>query len=242
MRVSLFATCLADTLFPGVARSTVEVIERLGHEVEFPAEQTCCGQMHANSGYEAQATELARRFVRVFGERDAIVSPSASCVGSVRHQYKRLAVASGDQGLVEEVELLSARVFEFTEFIVDELGLTDVGASFPHRVTYHPTCHSTRMLGIGDRPLRLLNEVRGLDLVDLPEQDQCCGFGGTFAVKNSETSSAMLADKISAIESTGAEYCVAADASCLMQIGGGLTRADTPVKTLHLAQILGHAE
>ncbi len=168
MRAALFITCLGDTLFPGTGRAVVEVLERLGHEVDFPEEQTCCGQMHANSGYQLEAVPLVRRFVDAFGDAEVVVSPSASCVGMVREQYADIARLGGDPGLEREVRALVPRVVELSEFIVDRLGLEDVGASFPHTVTYHPTCHSARLLHVGDRPLRLLSAVRGLELVDLP--------------------------------------------------------------------------
>ena len=244
MRVALFITCLNDTLFPEAGKATVTVLERLGHEVVFPEEQTCCGQMHANTGYRREALPLVRRFVRAFGESgaDAVVGPSASCVGMVHDQYRTLALMTGDQGLVGAVDELAPRVFELSQFLVGELGVDDVGAYFPHRVTYHPTCHSLRLLRVGDAPLRLLRAVRGIDLVELPEADSCCGFGGTFAVKNADTSTAMLTDKVRAVLDTGAEVCAAADSSCLMHIGGGLTRQRTGVRTLHLAQILAATE
>jgi L-lactate dehydrogenase complex protein LldE len=222
VRIALFVTCLGDTLFPEAPKATVAVLERLGHDVVFPREQTCCGQLHSNSGYREEALALARRFARIFDGFDAVVSPSSSCVGAVR-------------------ELLGAdapRVFELSEFLVRQLGMEDVGASFPHRVTYHPTCHSLRVTKVGDAPLRLLRAVRGLDLVELPEATECCGFGGTFAVKNAETSTAMLDDKCRAVVSTGAEVCTAVDGSCLMQIGGGLSRRRAGVRTMHLAEIL----
>jgi L-lactate dehydrogenase complex protein LldE len=229
MRVALFITCFNDTLFPATGRAVVEVLERLGHEVVFPEEQTCCGQMHANSGYQREAAPLARRFARVFGDFDAVVSPSASCVGMVREQYPRIAPEAADVAL---------RVHEFSEFLVDVLGVEDVGAVFPHRVTYHPTCHSLRLLRVGDRPLRLLRAVRGIDLVELGDREECCGFGGTFAVKNADTSMAMLTDKLRHVLDTQAEVCVSADNSCLMHIGGALRRQRAGVRTMHLAEVL----
>jgi L-lactate dehydrogenase complex protein LldE len=238
VRVALFITCFNDTLFPRTGRAVVELLERLGHEVEFPEAQTCCGQMHANSGYEREAIPLARRFVDTFGDAETVVSPSASCVAMVRHQYPRLAELGGDPVLAREAEAVGARVLELSELLVDRLGLEDVGAVFPHRVTFHPTCHSARLLGVGERPLRLLRAVRGIELVDLPEADECCGFGGTFAVKNAEVSSAMLSDKVRSVLDTRAEVCVAADNSCLMHIGGGLSRGRTGVRTAHLAEVL----
>jgi L-lactate dehydrogenase complex protein LldE len=222
VRVGLFVTCLGDTLFPEAPQAVLRVLERLGHEVEFPSEQTCCGQLHANSGYHDQASALAQRFERIFEGFDAVVSPSSSCVGMIREYRPELA----------------PRVFEFSEFLVSHLGVEDVGAYFPHRVTYHPTCHSLRVTKVGDAPLRLLRAVRGLELIELPEATECCGFGGTFAVKNAETSTAMLADKCNAVLSTGAEVCTAVDNSCLMQIGGGLARRRGGVRTMHLAEIL----
>jgi L-lactate dehydrogenase complex protein LldE len=244
MRVALFITCLNDTLFPDAGRATVTVLERLGHEVVFPEEQTCCGQMHANTGYRKDALPLVRRFVRAFAEADAdaIVSPSGSCVAMVRDQYRSFASEAGDSGLGEAVDPLARRVFELSEFVVGELGVEDVGAYFPHRVTYHPTCHSLRVLRVGDAPVRLLRAVRGIDLVELAEAESCCGFGGTFAVKNADTSTAMLSDKLRAVLDTGAEVCTADDSSCLMHIGGGLARQRAGVRTMHLAEILASSE
>ncbi|MEG3632699.1 (Fe-S)-binding protein [Micromonospora palythoicola] len=242
MRIALFVTCLADTLFPAAAKATVRLLERLGHEVVFPDGQTCCGQMHVNTGYQAQAVPLVRRHVRTFDPYDVIVAPSGSCVGSVRHQHAMVARRAGDVRLASRAESVAARTFELSELLVDVLGVTDVGAFFPHRVTYHPTCHSLRMLRVADRPVRLLREVRGLDLVELPAAEQCCGFGGTFAVKNADTSTAMLADKMRHVLATGAEVCTAGDPSCLMHIGGGLSRAGAGVRTVHLAEILASTE
>jgi L-lactate dehydrogenase complex protein LldE len=242
MRASLFITCFNDTLFPEAGKATVRLLRRLGVEVDFPREQTCCGQMHFNTGYVDEAIPLVRRFVSVFGDREVVVAPSASCVGMVRDFYRQAAAKSGDPGLVEAVEALRPRVLELSELLVDRLGVEDVGAYFPHRVTYHPTCHSLRVLHVGDRPLRLLRAVRGIDLVELPEAEECCGFGGTFAVKNADTSSAMLTDKVRTVLDTGAEVCAAADNSCLMHIGGALSRQRAGVRTIHLAEILAATE
>ena len=242
MRAALFITCFNDTLFPETGRATVEVLERLGVEVDFPLEQTCCGQMHFNTGYQREAVPLVRRFVRVFKDYEAVVSPSGSCVGMVRELYPMAAELIGDKRLLYEVEELAPKVFEFSEFLVQKLGVTDVGAYYPHRVTYHPTCHSLRMLEVGDAPVRLLGNVRGIDLVDLPEAQECCGFGGTFAVKNADTSVAILSDKLRRVLDTEAEVCTAGDNSCLMHIGGGLKRLRAGVKTVHLAEILASTE
>jgi L-lactate dehydrogenase complex protein LldE len=238
LRASLFITCFNDTLFPATGIAVVHLLERLGHEVDFPEEQTCCGQMHLNSGYADEALPLLRRFVRTFADAEVVVSPSASCVGMVRDQYPKLAEQANDPALAREVEALRPRVLELTELLVDRLGLTDVGAHYPHRVTYHPTCHGLRGLELGDRPLALLRAVRGIDLVELPQATECCGFGGTFAVKNADTSAAMLEDKLRAIEETGATVCTAGDNSCLMQIGGGLRKRRAGTRAVHLAEIL----
>src|SRR5919108_6632883 len=179
VRLALFVTCFNDTLFPQTGRAVVKLLERLGCEVDFPFEQTCCGQMHMNSGYTREGLALARRFARVFSDAEVVVTPSASCAGMLRHQL-------GEDG---------PRVYELSEFVVDRLGVEDVGAYYPHRVTYHPTCHSLRELRLGDRPLRLLRAVRGIELVELPQATECCGFGGTFAVKDAGGASARLADK-----------------------------------------------
>jgi L-lactate dehydrogenase complex protein LldE len=242
VRIALFVTCLADTMFPEVAKATVRLLERLGHEVVFPQGQTCCGQMHVNTGYQEQAVPLVRRHVRTFDPYDVIVAPSGSCVGSVRHQHAAVARRAGDVRLASRAESVAGRTYELSELLVDVLGVTDVGAFYPHRVTYHPTCHSLRMLRVGDRPVRLLREVRGLELVELPAAEQCCGFGGTFAVKNADTSTAMLADKMRHVLATGADVCAAGDSSCLMHIGGGLSRLRTGVRTVHLAEILASTE
>jgi L-lactate dehydrogenase complex protein LldE len=242
VRIALFITCLGDTLFPDVGRATVALLERLGHTVDFPPSQTCCGQMHVNTGYQRDALGLIRNHVDTFEPFDVVVAPSGSCVGSVRHQHAAVAREAGDVELAARAEAVAARTYELSELLVDVLGIEDVGASYPHRVTYHPTCHSLRMLRVGDKPLRLLKNVRGIDLVELPDSDQCCGFGGTFALKNSDTSTAMLADKMGAVLTTGAEVCTAGDSSCLMHIGGGLSRLRTGVRTVHLAEILASTD
>jgi L-lactate dehydrogenase complex protein LldE len=240
VRVGLFVTCVTDTLFPEAGRATVELLERLGHEVVFDPEQTCCGQMHGNSGYEPEATTLMERFLRVFGDArlDAVVAPSGSCVAMVREQYPRLAGKTGSAELVSQVEAIAARTYELSEFLVRKLGIDDVGAYYPHRVVYHPSCHGLRMLQLGDAPVRLLRKVQALELVEMPEAESCCGFGGTFAIKNADTSAAMLTDKIRAVLDTEAEVCTAVDSSCLLHIGGGLSRQRSGVRTVHLAEIL----
>jgi L-lactate dehydrogenase complex protein LldE len=224
MRVALFVTCLGDAVRPEVGKATVTILERLGHRVVFPAGQTCCGQMHLNAGYRADGERLSARFVELFDGFEVVVSPSSSCVGTMRERHPELR----------------GRLFELSELLVQRLNTCDVGAVFRHRVAYHPTCHSLRVTCVGDAPLRLLGAVEGLELVELPQARECCGFGGTFAVKNSDTSTAMAIDKCAAIVSSGADVVTALDSSCLLQIGGRLSREGAEVRALHLAEILAH--
>jgi L-lactate dehydrogenase complex protein LldE len=242
VRVSLFITCFNDTLFPQTGKAVVKVLERLGCEVGFDERQTCCGQMHHNSGYSREATALVRRFVDIYREAEMVVVPSTSCTAMITGQYPRLARQARDEGLARAVEAIAPRVHEFTTFITDVLGREDVGAYYPHRVTYHASCNSLRALNVGDRPMRLLRAVKGIDLVELARKEECCGFGGTFAIKNAETSTAMLTDKLRDVLDTRAEVCTAGDNSCLMHIGGGLSRGRTGVRAVHLAEILASTE
>ena len=242
MRVALMVTCINDALFPETGKAVVTVLRRLGVEVDFPEQQTCCSQPMVNTGYLDEAVPVVRTFVRAFEGYDAVVAPSGSCAGCARHQHGIVARRSGDPGLQRAVAEVSPRVHELSEFLVDVLGVTDVGASFPHRDTYHPTCHSLRMLGVGDRPLQLLRAVAGIDLVELPAAQECCGFGGTFAVKNLDTSVAMGSDKVRRVLETGAEVLVAGDNSCLMHVGGLLSRQRAGVRVLHLAEVLAATE
>jgi L-lactate dehydrogenase complex protein LldE len=242
MRIGLFVTCLTDTLFPDTGKAVVAVLERLGHRVEFPAGQACCGQMHFNTGYRREALPMARGLVAALRGFEAVVTPSASCASMVREYVPVLAAEAGDAALAAAVAEVAPRTWELSAFLADVLGVTDVGAYFPHRVTYHPSCHSLRMLRVGDAPLRLLRAVRGLELAELPDAGDCCGFGGTFAVKNADVSAAICADKVAAIRATGAEVVCAADNSCLMHIGGALRRQRCGVTTMHLAEILARTE
>jgi L-lactate dehydrogenase complex protein LldE len=242
LRVALFATCFNDTMWPDTPKATVRLLDRLGCRVEFPMEQACCGQVLTNTGYGRDAVPMVQRFADVFEGYDAVVAPSGSCVGSVREQHATIARQAGEDRLLERVERVTPKVYELSEFLVDVLGVTDVGAYFPHRVTYHPTCHSLRMLRVGDKPLQLLRAVRGIELVDLPGDTECCGFGGTFAMKNADVSVAMGADKCRNVCSTGAEVVVASDNSCLAQIGGMLDRQRSGVRQMHLAEILASTE
>ncbi|GGJ42649.1 (Fe-S)-binding protein [Deinococcus roseus] len=242
MKVDLFITCLNDALFAQTGRATVQLLRRLGQEVRFNASQTCCGQMHFNTGYQSDALVLIRKFVEDFKDSEVIVAPSGSCVAMIRDLYPRAAEWAGDHALHEATLKLAEKTFELSEFIVNVLKIEDVGAYYPHKVTYHPTCHAVRVLRVGEAPLKLLRNVKGLELLELPQKDQCCGFGGTFAVKNAETSTAMLSDKASSIMQTRAEICTAGDNSCLLHIGGGLSRMQSGTRTVHYAEILASVE
>ncbi|NLU68760.1 (Fe-S)-binding protein [Streptomyces sp. HNM0574] len=230
MRVALFVTCVNDTLYPRTGQAVVTLLERLGVQVDFPQEQSCCGQPQFNTGYRTEAEPLARRYAETFRAYDYVIVPSGSCAAMVRDQYPRI----DGPGTADAV----ARTYELTEFLVDVLGVEDVGAYYPHTVTYHPTCHGLRMLGLGERPHRLLEHVEGLRLKPLEGQEECCGFGGTFAVKNPAVSAAMGADKARHIEETDAEAVCTVDNSCLMHIGGTLARRGSAVRPVHIAEIL----
>lgn len=229
VRVALFVTCLADTLYPEAGRATVTLLERLGVAVAFPWAQTCCGQLHRNAGYPDVAAQLATRFVDVFAGFEWIVAPSGSCAAHVREHVPELT---------RDPDGVASRTLELSEFLVDRLGVADVGSTFDGALTYHPTCHSLRGLRLGDRPESLLRAVPGAELRPLAEAAECCGFGGTFAVRNAHVSAAMLADKLRRVEETGADAVCACDASCLLQLRGGLERRQSPVRALHLAEVL----
>jgi len=236
-RVQLFITCLAEQFFPGVLKRMVTLLERLGAQVDFPEEQTCCGQPFFNSGHWNEARKMARRWLDVFGRTEGvIVSPSGSCVDMVRHHYPQLLPpGTPEHRMAEEA---AARTFEFTQFLVRELKITNVGACFPHKVTYHASCHLLRGLGVREEPKILLRNVKGLELVPLPGEETCCGFGGVFSVIYPEVSRAMMEAKLRAIEESGAEVVVACDAGCLMNIAGGLEQTRSRVKAMHLIEVL----
>jgi len=238
VKISLFITCYNDTLFPETGKAVVRVLERLGHEVKFREAQTCCGQMHYNSGYPKEALPLMRNFLAVFEDAEIVCIPSSSCVAMMRDHYPAMASKTNDPQMVRKIEAILPRVFEFTELLVDKLGVTDVGAFFPHSVTLHPSCHSVRSLRLGDRPAKLLQQVQGIQLLGLSDADQCCGFGGTFAIKNPDVSAAMLSEKVHCVLDTGAEICTAVDNSCLMHIDGALSRIRAGMRCVHLAEIL----
>ncbi len=242
MKVDIFPTCINDALFPRTGQAMVALLERLGHDVRFNPNQTCCGQMHLNTGYRQDAAALAHKFVSDYEDADVIVTPSGSCAAMIRELYPEVAQWTGDHALAKAVSDVSPRVYELSEFLVNRLGITDVGAYYPHRVTYHPTCHAMRSLRVGDAPLKLLQQVRGMTLLPLEGAEECCGFGGTFSIKNPDVSTAMLADKVQHIIATGAESCTAGDNSCLMHIGGGLHRLRSGTRTVHLAHILASTQ
>jgi L-lactate dehydrogenase complex protein LldE len=236
MRVSLFVTCLVDQLWPAVGVGAVEVLRRVGCSVEFDERVACCGQPAFNTGYRAEARSLAERFIETSesGGSDAIVCPSGSCTAMVHH-YEDLFE---DAGWRARARAVAERTHELSAFLVNRLGVEDVGASFAGRLTWHDACHGLRELGIQSEPRRLLRHVRGAELVELPDAEACCGFGGTFAVKYPEISVAILDRKVAAIERAGVDAVVSLDASCLMQIGGRLSRLGSPVRAMHLAEVL----
>jgi L-lactate dehydrogenase complex protein LldE len=244
MRIALFATCIVDAMYPRVALATVRVLERLGHEVVFPPGQGCCSQMHVNSGYFADAVPVVRNHVEAFSaaDYDVAVAPSGSCVASLGHQQPMIARAGGDEDLARAAEAVAGTTYELSQLLVDVLGVTDaagqLGSWFPHRVTYHPSCHGMRLLRLGDRQKDLVRSVAGLEFVELPDAEECCGFGGTFSFKVPEVSAAMAEEKIGNIVTTGAELCTGGDASCLMHLGGAMARRGTGVGTVHFAEIL----
>lgn len=250
MRIALFATCIVDAMHPRVALATVDVLERLGHEVVFPAGQGCCAQMHVNSGYLDDALPVVRNHVRTFTEADydVAVAPSGSCVASLRHQQPMVARTAGDEGLARDAEAVAGRTHELAQLLTDVLGVHDaaaqLGSWFPHAVTYHPSCHGMRLLRLGDRQRDLVRSVAGIDFRELPDADECCGFGGTFALKNSDVSGAMAEEKIGNVVATGAGVLTGGDASCLLHLGGALHRRGNttpdgrPVRTVHFAEIL----
>ncbi|WP_165241800.1 (Fe-S)-binding protein [Corynebacterium lizhenjunii] len=240
MRIALFSTCIGDTLFPDAHKATALILARLGHEVVFPPEQTCCGQMHINTGYQKESLGMIRTYAEAFADPsiDYVIAASGSCVGAVREQHVQLAQRHGKPADVAGAQQAAAKTYDLPEFLVDIAGVTNVGAFFPHRVTYHSSCHGLRFLKLGDRPYQLLEQVEGIDLVPLANVEECCGFGGTFSLKNPEVSQAMVADKARHVKDTQAEYLTGGDSSCLMNIAGALARQRTGIRAVHLAEIL----
>ena len=237
-RVSLFVTCLVDQFYPEVGEATVRLLRHLGVDVDFPPNQTCCGQVALNGGYRSLATTVARRFVEVFRDSEAIVAPSGSCVATIHTHYGDLLRDYPE--LATEVASLQARTYELSQYLVDVLGVDDVGARLPTpvRATYHDCCHALRELGVQEQPRKLLSAVEGLELAEMKDSTACCGFGGTFAVKYADISTAILREKLHNVEDTGAEVLTAVDSSCLMHMGGALRREGARTRPMHLAELL----
>ncbi|QAY65517.1 (Fe-S)-binding protein [Paenibacillus protaetiae] len=235
MKVSLFITCLSDAIYPRVGEAMARLLARYGVELHFPKIQTCCGQPAFNSGYWDEARTSARTILDAFEDSDFVIAPSGSCTGMIHHYPK---LFEQDPVNLARAQRLQEKAYEFTQFLVQVLGVEDVGASFPHKVTYHPSCHGSRILGIKDEPMTLMKHVEGLELVPLPYAEDCCGFGGTFAVKMSDISGAMVTEKADHVLESEAEVLVGLDMGCLMNIGGNLRYRNKPVKVMHLAELL----
>ncbi|WP_127530094.1 (Fe-S)-binding protein [Paenibacillus kobensis] len=235
MKVSLFITCLSDAFYPNVGESMVRLLARYGVRLDFPPVQTCCGQPAYNSGYWDDARKTAATIIEAFDESDFVISPSGSCTGMIHHYPK---LFEHDPVMRVKAEQLQAKSYEFTQFLVHVLGVTDVGATFPHKVTYHPSCHGSRLLGVKDEPLALMQQVKDMELVPLPFAEDCCGFGGTFAVKMANISGAMVTEKADHVLESEAEVLVGLDMACLMNIAGNLRYRNKPVRVMHLAELL----
>lgn len=235
MKVSLFITCLSDALYPRVGEAMVRLLAKYGVSLVFPTVQTCCGQPAFNSGYWKEARESAKTILDAFEDSDFVISPSGSCTGMIHHYPK---LFEDDPAMLKRADKLQSKSFEFSQFLVQVLGVTDVGAAFPHKVTYHPSCHGSRILGVKDEPLALIQNVKGLELVPLPFAEDCCGFGGTFAVKMADISGAMVTEKVDHVLETEAEVLVGLDMACLLNIAGNLRYRNEPVRVMHLAELL----
>lgn len=236
LKVSLFITCLVDVFFPQVGESMVKVLRKFGVDVDFPEDQTCCGQPAFNSGFRDDTRKLAERFISIFDGNGFIVSPSGSCTSMVKVFYKELF--RNDPETLKKVKGISSRTFEFTDFLVNVLKVEDVGAVYSGKVTYHDSCHLLRELGIQDEPRRLIRSVKGVELVEMNMNDVCCGFGGTFSIKMPEVSVSILDEKIKSIVESGADTVISTDMGCLMHIGGAISRRKIPVKVMHIAELL----
>ncbi|KEO76078.1 MULTISPECIES: (Fe-S)-binding protein [Paenibacillus] len=235
MKVSLFITCLSDAIYPKVGEAMARLLSRYGVQLDFPKVQTCCGQPSYNSGYWDETRVAAKTILKAFNDSDFVVSPSGSCTYMIHH-YPELF--KDEPEWLDSARRLEQKTYEFTQFMVQVLGVTDVGASFPHTVTYHPSCHGTRLLGVKEEPMKMLGSVKGLQLVPLPFAEDCCGFGGTFAVKMPDISGAMVTEKVDHIRETEAEVLVGLDMACLMNIAGNLRYREEPVRVMHLAELL----
>jgi len=235
MKVSLFITCLSDAIYPRVGEAMLRLLAKYGVRLDFPTVQTCCGQPAFNSGYWDAARESAKTILQAFEDSDFVISPSGSCTGMIHHYPK---LFENDPAMRRKAEELKAKSYEFTQFLVNVLGVTDVGATFPHKVTYHPSCHGSRLLGVKDEPMELMKNVKGLEFVPLPYAEDCCGFGGTFAVKMADISGAMVSEKVDHVKETEAEVLVGLDMACLMNIAGHLRYRGESVRVMHLAELL----
>ncbi|MUT66818.1 (Fe-S)-binding protein [Paenibacillus sp. NEAU-GSW1] len=235
MKVSLFITCLSDAIYPKVGEAMVRLLARYGVQLDFPNVQTCCGQPAFNSGYWKEARATAATILDAFEDSDFVISPSGSCTGMIHHYPK---LFEDDPVMLARAEKLQRKSYEFTQFLVQVLGVTDVGAKFPHKVTYHPSCHGTRLLGVKEEPMELMRNVKGLEFVPLPYAEDCCGFGGTFAVKMADISGAMVTEKVDHVLETEAEVLVGLDMACMMNIAGNLRYRNEPVRVMHLAELL----
>lgn len=234
--VTLFIQCIVDTIFPEVAEAMVAVLKRCNVSLSCPTDQTCCGQPAFNSGHRNVARDAARKFIQLFEDAECIVSPSGSCVNMIRHHYPELF--KDEPEMQQRAIKVGQKTYEFTEFLVDVLGVEELGSRYPHKVTYHASCHLNRFLGVDRQPRTLLANIDGMELIEMQSADRCCGFGGTFAVKYSEISEAILQEKVDNILATGAEVVTGCDMGCLMNIQGMLTRMESPVKVKHIAQLL----
>jgi L-lactate dehydrogenase complex protein LldE len=236
MKVSLFVTCLVDGLYPKVAEAMTKILARYGIKLDFPEVQTCCGQPAFNSGYWDEARDGAITLLDAFEDSDFVVSPSGSCVGMIHHHYPKLF--EDDPVLLDRANRLAEKSYEFSQFLVNVLGVKDLGAYFPHKVTYHPSCHGTRILGVKEEPLLLLENVKGIELIPLPNAEDCCGFGGTFCVKMSDISGAMVQEKMEHVVESEAEVLVGMDMGCLMNIGGRMMHEGKKVRVMHIIELL----
>ena len=235
MKVALFATCLVDMFQTNVGKATVELLEHLGCEVELPEAQVCCGQPAYNSGYVNESKEAMKKMIAIFQHADYVVSPSGSCATMFK-EYPH--ILKDEPVWKEKAEQLAAKTYELTQFIVDVLQVEDVGATLDAKVTYHTSCHMTRLLGVKEAPIKLLENVKNLEYIPLPNAQNCCGFGGTFSVKMGDISKQMVDEKIQHIEETEADIIIGSDAGCLMNIGGRINRVGHPVKVMHIAEVL----
>ena len=238
MKIALFIPCLNEHLFPEPALSMAKIFDHLGHSVEYVENQTCCGQPAFNSGYRKQVVPLAERFIELFKDKECIVSPSGSCTAMVRKFYQELDIRDELKPALDD---LCGKMFEFTEFLVDVLKVTDLGGRFDHKVTYHDSCHLNRELGIHEQPRQLIRGIKDIDFVEMEKPDICCGFGGTFSYKHKDVSIAMVERKCRYIDESEAEYCIGADSSCLMNIEGYNRKHNYTAKTMHIADLLANS-